>query len=383
MSSGNRLDSIDALRTLAIIFMILCHFVIFLSPGTDPKNFLHFFCNHIIGDFAAPIFLVLVGISQVLLSEKKSSRKIMLRGFIIFVFGMLLSASLHNAINFFDWDILPIIGFSIILLVFLRNYNSVALFSIVFLIVAISPILRQYSGYLNYWGNAFNTVPFLSKFGIYKKILIDPITDYEPNANLISILKGFLLNGYFPIFPWIVFPLIGSILGKSITRGNIEKKLPLIIISSIFGIISGFSITIINLFLGNNLAIDHHLSNLSFYPDSTAMILIQIGVVCLLFAISWRYFEITNKQNASWKHYFNLISRYSLSIYVIHQILIFGGIKFTETIYSTHPNYYENTCTTHIAFALGIIFLCSLIPILKFWNSRNNKYSLEWFLHKI
>lgn len=385
---GERLDSIDILRAFAIIFMILCHFPIFLSSGTGPNNFLYFFSNHLIGDFAAPLFLVLVGISQALAATKKSRELLFLRGVVIFLFGMILSVILHHKANLFDWDILPLIGFSIVTLVFCSRQSNSALLIIAFLIIIISPYFRQHSDYLHFWGDQIESPQFLSKLGIYKKILFDPVADYSPEFLARSIFKGFFFNGYFPIFPWLSFPLVGYVIGRKIIRREIEKLLSTFSLQAVGFLLLGFGVAFISVYLNQSNPIANNLSSFSFYPDSFSLILVQFGVVLALFSTVNLYFK-NNKANLEISRqnilvdYLRLISRYSLSIYVIHQLIIFWGIKIADSINGNRISYYENCFSTPAAFGLGLLFLFLLYPALRMWRKFNGKYCFEWFLQKI
>ena len=69
-----RVDSVDVLRALALIGMVICHYPIFLSSGAGSDAMLYFFSNHLLGgDCGASWFVFLVGLSQVLSIKKRGT----------------------------------------------------------------------------------------------------------------------------------------------------------------------------------------------------------------------------------------------------------------------------------------------------------------------
>ncbi len=45
-----------------------------------------------------------------------------------------------------------------------------------------------------------------------------------------AIVQGFLLTGTFPVFPWVIFPLIGFVLGRRIVARRLQHDLPFLLI---------------------------------------------------------------------------------------------------------------------------------------------------------
>jgi hypothetical protein len=50
-----RNDSVDVLRALALIGMVICHYPIFLSSGEGKDAMLYFFSNHLMGGGIASV----------------------------------------------------------------------------------------------------------------------------------------------------------------------------------------------------------------------------------------------------------------------------------------------------------------------------------------
>ncbi|MCG6536779.1 MAG: DUF1624 domain-containing protein, partial [Syntrophales bacterium LBB04] len=130
----NRLDSVDVLRALALIGMVICHYPIFLSSGEGTDAMLYFLTNHLLGgDFGASWFVFLVGLSQVLSVKKRvvdqgqNDGRVVIRGTAIFILGLLFLLVIQGYDEMWDWDILTFIGFMTIVLLYCRRTPSWAL----------------------------------------------------------------------------------------------------------------------------------------------------------------------------------------------------------------------------------------------------------------
>ncbi len=385
-----RLTSVDVMRGLAIIFMVLCHFPIFLSPLDESSPWLYFFSNHIVGDFAAPFFLFLSGFSQVLAGDKGSVKdSIMLpkpirRGLIIFVVGLLFSISMHGLEAIFEWDILPLIGISTIVLYFLRGASVRTIVFIAFAVVAATPVLRGHSGWLSYWGNKLTEVPGIAS--IRPGVLLDPIDKFTPPSGLVGTLNGFFLVGYFPIFPWIGFPLLGYALGKIIlAKKEVARLMPIFLLGLFFSAL-GLGLPLLGSYLWPSSAAENaiqgYVGPLAFYPLTPAIFSLQLGFALNLFSALRRYFDRgLGISNEWWLNYFRRLSRYSLTVYVFHHAVIFWSLGLFKRI--SGVDLLEKAMPTEMAFVSGLLLLTALGPILYFWDQKKSTFSLEWCLARL
>ena len=125
-----RLDSVDVMRALALIGMVICHYPIFLSRGDGADAMLYFLTNHLLGgDFAASWFVFLVGVSQVLSAQKQRAGQpanaslAIIRGAVIFAIGLLFLLIVQGSEELWDWDILTFIGAMTIALLYCRPWH--------------------------------------------------------------------------------------------------------------------------------------------------------------------------------------------------------------------------------------------------------------------
>jgi uncharacterized membrane protein len=205
-----RFDSIDILRTAAIIGMIQVHFTAILSAYYDSSSLL-LNISDLVGAFPAPLFTFLVGMS-LFISVKRQEKSGLLpgaisdrnlrRGMALFFLGLLFATLIWTPSAVFGWDILTLIGFSLLVVFPLRKLNDGILTTVILIIVAVSPLFRVWSDYPSHWNH----------FG-----------DYVTSSDLKGVLLGFVANGYFPLLPWLIFPFCGYLVGRTCFRGELPR----------------------------------------------------------------------------------------------------------------------------------------------------------------
>lgn len=370
-----RLNSIDIARALAIVLMIMCHFTIFMTrpEGAYPGTF--FFGDHILGDFPAAMFLFLVGLclsisvnqsKQNGMPESSILSRLIIRGAVVFIFGMIFGIIVWGYENTFDWDILTTIGSSIIIVAFLRNLSSRKLVIFAVAVMVLSPFLRNLWGYPAFWEEA----------------------EYTPPWTIKEILGGYFLNGYFPLFPWISFSIIGHAIGKMLfiehdesIRLRNQKKIPVI---GALMMITGFGGFLVNLYAGSsNKIMSFYISKLSFYPLSTTLFLVEGGFILLLFGLLHIRFDFEAIDNPV-MNFLRRYSRYSLSVYVIHHVLIVFVPRMTGLIVHQEDYfYYQDMFEPPIGLLLSVIFIFAFFPILIIWDKVKGAGSFEWGVNKL
>lgn len=221
-----RLDAVDLARGLAVFFMIAVHVLEVYANKEVTSSVFGEVVGFLGGPPAAPVFMMLMGLSFAY-SKKKDMRSGIIRGLKIFVSGYTLNffrgvlpfwvaqimgfsvtdgmtSEQSNLLNIFlIADILQFAGIALIIMAIIRelNINRVALTIVAFLVAMLSPFL---------W-----------------KIKIE-IPVIEQIADLFwgdKPLGGFMANMVnFPIFPWITFPLIGMVVGETFARSTDLSK---------------------------------------------------------------------------------------------------------------------------------------------------------------
>ena len=384
-----RFNSIDVMRASAIIFMVMCHFVIYLSHPEGDCQWIYLFANHLIGDFAAPIFVFLAGMSQaVSLSAQGPSQKffdargirMLKRGLLIILVGFILSILTFGPFALFEWDILPFIGVSIMILFLLRKAPLWTLVFLAFLAVFITPFLRELSGYSNYWGSLQDAAGTTQ---VFPGFLLDPVAEYRMNFVFTDVAKGLFINGYFPVFPWIAFPLIGYFVGKiDLTGEPIGRFDGKVGILGLVSITLGFCGLFYAVSLGYHDPTTKHIAPFSFYPASTTLLLVQMGICFVFFYICRKLFDKDRQENF-FIRYCRLFSKYSLTIYVVHYLLLLWPLWLAGFLAGDLQKYYNNALSAPQALGTSVILLILFYYLLSWWNQKQGKYSFEWFLAKL
>jgi len=387
----NRIISIDVMRTLALILMVICHFQVYLSnshAGNTADQWTFFVANHVLGDFAAPWFLFLMGVSQILSAKKRESvqasigRRAFSRGVFLFLIGLVFAGVAFGPSEIWGWDILPLIGVSLVMCFLCRNVPSWVLITGCALVIAISPSLRGFVNFTNQWGGHMEQVPVISDF--LPGILYDPAEEYRVIWSFRPIITGFFLTGYFPLLPWIAFPLMGVVIGRRIIMGRIADDVPLLSTLGAILSVSAIAVAYASTFQPDVLPITSHIAPLSFYPDSTSMIALQIGCTLLVFSALYVFFDNSRKPAdalSPFVVYCTRMSRFSLSFYVIHHLSIFWPLWLWK--FYSGEFLYEEALSPVEASVLSVVFTALFFIFLNYWNRKGGKFSLEWLQSRV
>ncbi|HUH64934.1 MAG TPA: heparan-alpha-glucosaminide N-acetyltransferase domain-containing protein [Syntrophales bacterium] len=384
-----RVDSVDVLRGLALIAMVICHYPIFLSSGEGADAALHFLSNHLLGgDFGASWFVFLVGLSQVLSARKRTGQqgpdagRVVTRGAAIFIIGLLFLLVVQGYEELWDWDILTFIGAATILLLPCRGTPSWKLILFCIAVLFVTPWLRSFVDLAPFYGGGFENAKWISDY--IPNFVFDPIRDYESGSTVFHVVLGFFLIGQFPLLPWIVFPVAGFVIGRRLTENRLASDAPLIVII-------GFMLISMGLFTAYAGSIrpgfsvpNDYLVPLSFYPSSFSMVIFILGVVLVLYTALWRIYDVNRDEMSApgiFLKYCRQLSKYSLTIYVTHFAFFFIPLRIVRLFTGTY--YLRDLMSTSVAFGLAVILLLAYYPVLKLWDRVDGKYSFEWLLARL
>lgn len=384
-----RNDSIDVLRALALIGMVICHYPIFLSSGAGSDAMLYFLSNHLLGgDSAASWFVFLVGLCQALSMKKKSAtpdkdaNMVIMRGAAIFVIGLLFLLIVQGYDEMWDWDILTFIGAMTIILLPCRKAPAWSLLLFCAVVFFVTPWLRSFIDIAPFYGGKFESVRWISDF--FPNLLFDPAQDYDGGKTVFLTVIGFFLIGQFPLLPWIIFPIVGFVVGRRMTENHLPADAPFILII-------GLMFTFMGLFAANAGSIrsafsvaNDYIIPLSFYPISFSMVMLLMGIVLTLFITLWRIYDVnqdSTKKPGLFLTYCRQISKYSLTIYITHFALFFFPLRIVQV--ATGKYYLRDAMSTPSAFSLAVLLMILYYPLLKAWDKAGGKYSFEWLLAKL
>jgi len=207
----NRTHTADVLKGIAILLMIQVHLVELFASHELATNSVGKVFMFLGGPPVAPLFMVLFG--YFISVTHKSTQQLIVRGLKVFALGMLLNLSLNfNLIStvwrgllqidilpfVFGVDILQFAGLSLIVIALLKKVLEQQLVVTVMVIVA-SVLLGQY--------------------------LIAYIPENDSLKYLTAFFYGSAQWSYFPLFPWLAYPLTGMALYQLQQRYHIDVTL--------------------------------------------------------------------------------------------------------------------------------------------------------------
>jgi len=366
-----RYYSIDILRTMAIAVMVIVHFSENLSGFTPPFE-----------GFGAPIFALLSGMSYQLwvdgqqrkgISEMEISKVSIRRGLFVFFVGFAFNIFVWLPEDTFIWDVLTLIGMALLILNGARQLPITVLVWAAATCLLISPVLRQMAEYDTYW--------------------IDDT--YEADLTLSDVIIGFLVTGYFPVFPWLTFSIAGLTIAKLMfpmrrnqhvvnmrSIANIERRSSDAEISRAMpqqaGIDQDQPVSVIPLVGCGLLAMMASailMMTRSYLPDvigqkvlggwyqfpaTIEYVLGTIGMTLVAFAVLIVFVD-RNPRAGEYRGLLNIaktFSRYSFSIYVLHHLVHLWPLWIYGIMQGQEPTYYwKKAMPVSVSVPLAIIFL--------------------------
>ncbi len=369
-----RYHSVDILRALAIIGMIQVHVVEWLSGYTDSYSPLYQL-GELVGSFPAAIFTFLVGMSLFISVKRQEAGGVnpsliadrnLRRGTAIFFLGLIFLFFVWMPEEVFAWDILTLIGASFLILFPLRKLSYKILLSVTLFILVISPVIRVYTDYHSHW----------NKWG-----------EYVPSFEMPGILMGFFANAYFPLLPWLIFPLAGYIVGRA-CLGNENPHLPKALLpTGVIIVVVSLALIFLSSIPGLPEIITWYASPFTFYPASTSFLLLAMGINITLFVIFLRIFDMRGreKQDSYFLVFCNRYSRYALTAYVVHHAFFLWALiayaYYLGELYRWELYGYIMPTASALLVVFAFIYVFYLVIVA--WDKRDGRYSLEWWLRRL
>jgi len=358
-----RLLSLDALRGVAVILMMEQHLGVWLWQVEDPLRSAlaqapGYMAINGLGGLAAPTFITLAGAGTSLLVASRAGRPVdgmlLRRGLALLGFGYLLNLLTPSWFSPGSWFVLHLMGFAIATAPLWRRLGNKTL-------LAAEAVLLVATVAVQHWLRT-------------PALLDNPrMRDLELPGGALRLA---LVEGQFPVLPWLGVFLAGMVVGRWLIAGEQARVLALARVCLLLGLC----------LVGLDFASDHvpALAALneapwrrlvqvrtSFYPAGPGIVLLlQCGVLLLLGAA----LHIERRRELDPRGLLVTLGRASLTLLLVH-VVLFREISRPLGAWQAFGR------GTSLVIIAAWIVLCALLARL--WQRGGYRFGAEWLLRRV
>lgn len=310
---------IDSLRGIAILFMILAHTI----PNDTHEFEKVSFIIRLLSSLAAPLFLFLVGFN--FKPKEKMTHQLCVKILLVFGLAVIVDCFLWQIIPFYSFDILYLIGLSIIALHLISLKSKLINITVIIVLLLGSffyQVLAQYAPEVH------------------------ELTFLEFNEfSITEMFRNLLFDGWFPIFPWLTFPILGYFL-KSHFNYFHKVKLLYLIIPLFFGLAYLEYLSP---------SMKRYFSLELFYPAD---------ILYLSYAMCFIFISILTFKFIQWKRsdFLQIVGQPSLFIYVFHLFVIHWSFSLL---------YKSLNLTISVVYTFYVIFFIFCSYLISLWKNSH------------
>ena len=331
MTVNFRFREIDSLRGLAVLLMVMVHAAATWNPYQSTQTSILAYFTAGLGGLAAPLFVIIFGWG--IIRSKSSTRDNLIKASLLILLQLVVNLCSPHLYDPFTPGILSLFALLILakpLILLASSKKS----SMVFFGVFIVSIYLIDNFIINIQGdNDWNV-----------RITADSLS---------AVLSRMLVDGTYPLFPWICYAVVGAFLGRSVKEGG--KTLPRNSTTLLLTLI-GMCYCLITMIMSNvNGTVWAHPTKgdyLTFFPANIGFIIASMTGV-FIFWLLFQEFNIL---------VFESSGKLSLTIYVMHFIPL--------TILSNLEN--ERDWTIMEASQAVVLFTTAWLIFAFVWNK------LQW-----
>ena len=342
MSITKRDSSADIIRSLAVCLMIFANGAIFLPPEAYPY-WLRFLFS-----IPAPLFVMVSGMMLGITQRRRALMYFMKRGFFVISVGVFIDVCINQIMPFQSCDVLYLIGVTLPLVYLLSSLPSSLLALFVGVICMIGWGCRRFIGY--------SALPF--------EISLSGVISSDHVAS--SVPYHWLIDGWFPLFPWSGLMLFGCLAGRFKRRIVFFKNTELsILVVSLLLLLGGG----VSWYLEPPAAHVRFGYVELFYPMDLSITVFMVGLFLFLKEI------FSSVSIPSFMKILILPGQMSMAAYILHLSFIkISGLIFHQ-LHSL--NLFFLLSTWHVLLVLGA---CQMIQVLKKDREKSLPLVLGWLI---
>lgn len=315
------LDFIDLARSLAAFFMIFTHVVGLYSTTALAEKSLFGQMIGLLGESpAAPVFMVAMGIlftykpKDDFQASINRGFKLLIKGYLLNIARVVLPAIIFSLLYVFNLDSTPEI--------IKENETSSAIIKIINSLVVID--ILQLAGLSYIVLTLFQKLKIKNYFIVVAIILISICSPFLWGLGTSIPLIGRILDPFwgvggeqvsFPLFPWLVYPLLGMILGSLYRNPEILTKRTMQFQLALGGVLMGIGFIIAS----SNWK--YHFGD--YWRTGPGGLTIYLGFVLAWLAF---LFLISNLIPQAITDFMRFISRNITNFYIVQWLLISSGL---------------------------------------------------------
>jgi len=334
--ADGRSRSVDVIRGVALVFMVMNHFgQTFVGGGYDsPTGLFILFC----GIFPGPLFYVVAGISVVLsdrrlkaqrASQWQAWRELIPRALLIMGAGYLLAIALFGWAWRLDWSVLQFIGLSLILCQAALRIPWRYRLVLPLFFIGLAPLLRLWLGYETVVGTVGNL-------------------HYQAPVTLWDHLSAIMVTGKVPLFPWLAGPLMGTLLAEPLVDQSPRTR-QVVYTMTTTGAVMVLLVSPLWLGLGDTV---------TQYPLTSGFTLLSMGMSLLLVAAGVTTIDLWRWWNPAFR-FCEINGQVALITYVAHHLF---GILWLGVILGL----YRHLDVVGLSVVL-VVYFAALLLFARLW----------------
>lgn len=373
-----RYTSVDVLRAGAVILMIVVHFAENLSGST--------ISGWLPSGMAAPIFTLLSGVSLRLwlrvqeakgVDESTIAKRAVRRGLFLCGLGFTFNVLVWMPEDTFNWDVLTLIGSATLLLTAARHQSPAVLGVVAAAAFVAHPFLRESLGFAAYWTNGY----------------------FDPDMTLTDVLAGYFVTGYFPIFPWIIYPITGFLAtdvvfpdasvapqatrsrnGAQDESGVPNKAWAVRVLLGLGAILATGGLIGLNFRSYASERIQSYmLQGWTMFPASVEYVCWTLGFAIVAFVLAHRWIDEAKwlAADSAGAAFAKTLSRHSLSIYLLHHIVhLWPMWVYAVVMGHEATHYWRMAFSDTISVPLSLVFVVGCYLLFR-WLDRHDYPTVE------